>query len=93
VVVNFRERAAEAEALCAELEGSRAVRADVATTEGCERLVAAALALMFPLLPEVCWATKPPVGEDPSRCVWRRAVEAGLATWPRVDLERLAGPP
>jgi 3-oxoacyl-[acyl-carrier protein] reductase len=42
VVLNFRERAEEAEALAAELGNARAVCADVSTTEGCEALVAAA---------------------------------------------------
>jgi 3-oxoacyl-[acyl-carrier protein] reductase len=45
VVVNYRERAAEAEALVASLGRGRAVRADVATTAGCEALTASALEL------------------------------------------------
>lgn len=42
VVINYRSHAAEAEALAAELPGSRAVQADVGTTAGCETLLAAA---------------------------------------------------
>lgn len=45
VVINYRKSAAEAEALCATLPGSIAVQGDVATTEGCERLISAAAEL------------------------------------------------
>jgi 3-oxoacyl-[acyl-carrier protein] reductase len=45
VVVSYRERADAAEAVVAELGGGLAVRADVATTEGCEALAKAAEAL------------------------------------------------
>jgi 3-oxoacyl-[acyl-carrier protein] reductase len=43
VVINYKSRAEEAESLAALLPGSRAVRADVSTTEGAAALVAAAL--------------------------------------------------
>jgi 3-oxoacyl-[acyl-carrier protein] reductase len=45
VVVNYRSRAAEADALAASLPGAIAVQADVSTSSGCERLAAAATAL------------------------------------------------
>lgn len=44
VVVNYRNKAPEAEALATEI-GGLAVQADVSTTEGCEALVAAAATL------------------------------------------------
>lgn len=42
VVVNYRSRRDEADALVATIPGSVAVQADVSTTEGCERLAATA---------------------------------------------------
>lgn len=42
VVVNYASRAAEAEALVAEMGRGRAIQADVSTTEGCEAVLAAA---------------------------------------------------
>lgn len=45
VVVNYASRAAEAEALVAEMGRGLAVQADVSTTEGCEALFKAASAL------------------------------------------------
>ncbi len=89
VVVNYRSGAAAAEAVAAAIPGAVAVQGDVATAEGCEAVIAAAIALGgVHILVNNAGITDDRLALKTTDAQWRRVVEVNAES--AFRLSRLA---